>query len=303
MRVSLFIEKYFWLFLIAGIVIGLWNPMSLKTFPAFLPKTLLGMMLFFVFLKIDSLQVLENIRNYKLMIYISLVYMFIIPLLFFFTINIFNPELATGILLLTAMPAGVSTPALTDIIKGNATLSMSLAIVSQMIAPFTVPLLFWLIDFNGHSINKLLMLKDIAIIVFLPMIISQVIKKYFPLAIKKTQHLFTSMNVLLLFAFVFLAISSQRNNILENTSGLVWKIGVLYLVFIILHVIGYMICYKQNKENRIAVAIGAAYMNNGMAIVLAASYFKPEILVLVVLSELPWNTLLAPFKKVLSHLK
>jgi hypothetical protein len=36
-----------------------------------------------------------------------------------------------------------------------------------------------------------------------------------------------------------------------------------------------------------------------MAIVLAASYFKPEVLVLMVLSELPWNTLLAPFKKVL----
>jgi len=43
-------------------------------------------------------------------------------------------------------------------------------------------------------------------------------------------------------------------------------------------------------------------MNNGMAIVLAASYFKPEILVLMVLSELPWNTLLAPFKKVISRL-
>ena len=34
--------------IIAGIVLGLWDPMSLKTFPAFLPKTLLGMMLFFL---------------------------------------------------------------------------------------------------------------------------------------------------------------------------------------------------------------------------------------------------------------
>jgi predicted Na+-dependent transporter len=84
---------------------------------------------------------------------------------------------------------------------------------------------------------------------------------------------------------------------------MVWKIAVLYLVFILLHIIGYMICFRQNKENRIAVAIGAAYMNNGMAIVLAASYFKPEVLVLMVLSELPWNTLLGPFKKVLSQLK
>jgi BASS family bile acid:Na+ symporter len=302
MRVSAFIEKYFWLFLIAGIIIGLWNPLPFGKYPQFLPKVLLGLMLFFVFLKLDSLLILENIRNYRLMIYISLVYMLIIPVLFFFSINIFNPELAIGVLLLTAMPAGVSTPALTDIAKGNISLSMSLAIVSQMIAPFTVPLLFWLIDLNNHSIDKLLILKDMAILVFLPMIISQVFKKYFPVAIKKTQHLFTSFNVLLLFAFVYLAISSQRNIILENPVGLVWKIAVLYLVFILLHVIGYLICFKQNKENRIAVAIGAAYMNNGMAIVLAASYFKPEILVLMVLSELPWNTLLGPFKRVIKLL-
>ena len=59
-----------------------------------------------------------------------------------------------------------------------------------------------------------------------------------------------------------------------------------------------MICPNENKENRIAVAIGSAYMNNGMVIVLAVSYFKPEILALMVLSEIPWNTLLAPSKKV-----
>jgi len=303
MKVSNFIEKYFWLFLIAGILIGLWDPLPFKISTSFIPKILLGMMLFLVFLKIDSLQVIENVRNYKLMIYISVVYMFIIPVGFYFSLRIFSPELAIAILLLTSMPAGVSTPALTDIVKGNVPLSLSLAIVSQMIAPFTVPLLFWLIDLDGYSIDKLSMLKDMALIVFLPMIIAQLIKKYFPLIINKTQHLFTSLNVLLLFAFVYIAISSQRDAILENPVGLVWKVALLYLVFIILHIIGYLICFRQNKENKIAVAIGAAYMNNGMAIVLAASYFKPEILVLMVLSELPWNTLLAPFRRAVSHLK
>jgi len=301
MRIT-FIEKYFWLFLIAGILIGLWNPLPFRTFPAFLPKMLLGMMLFSVFLKIDTLQILENIRNYRLMIYISLLYMIIIPLFFFFSLSIFNSDLAIGILLLTAMPAGVSAPALTDIVRGNIPLSMSITIITQMISPFTVPLLFWLINIHGQSVDKLLMLKDMAIIVFVPMLLSQLIKKYFPGTIKKTQHLFTSINVLLLFTFVYLAISSQRNYILENPQGMIWKIAVLYLVFILLHIIGYFICFKQNKENKIAVAIGAAYMNNGMAIVLATTYFKPEILVLMVLSELPWNTLLGPFKKVMSRL-
>ena len=301
MKFSELIEKYFWLILIAGIIIGVWKPFPFDV-PPFLPKLILGMMLFLVFLKIDALEVLENIRNYKLMIYVTVIYMLVIPLLFFYLIKIFDHDLAIGILLLTSMPAGVSTPALADIVKGNISLSMSLAIASQMVAPITVPLLFWLVVSSSLSINKLLLFKDIAILVFLPLILSRLFRIYFPALIRKTQHLFTSANVFLLFSFVYITISSQSSVILANPAGLIWKVAILYLVFILLHVIGYLIGFKEKKKDRISIALGAAYMNNGMAIVLAVSYFKPEILVLMILSEIPWNTLLGPFKKVTRHL-
>ena len=297
MKITAFIEKYFWAFLIAGIIIGLWQPVPFEI-PGFLPEVLLGMMLFLVFLKIDAFEVLEKIRNFKLMIFIASVYMIIIPLLFFFPVKLFDNELAIGILLLTAMPAGVSSPALTDILKGNISLAMSIAIVTQLVAPFTVPLLFWLVDSNGLEINKLLVFKDIAILIFLPMILSQVLKKYSPGVINKSQHIITSANIVLLFTFVYIALSSQRDVILENPVSLIWKTAVLYLVFILLHAIGYLICYKESKDNKIALAVTAAYMNNGLAIVLASTYFGPEILVLMVLSEIPWNTLLGPFKRI-----
>jgi predicted Na+-dependent transporter len=242
-----------------GILIGIWQPVKFET-PKYLPKILLGGMLFFVFLKIDALEIIEKMRNFKLMIYIALVYMIIIPVLFFLLVNIFDRHLALGILLLTAMPAGVSSPALTDLLKGNISLAMSIVIVTQ------------------------------------------VIKKYFPAVINRTQHLFTSANVFLLFAFVYVAISSQRNIILNNPVNLIWKTSVLYLVFIILHAIGYTICYRESKENKIAMSITCAYMNNGLAIVLASTYFGPGILVLMVLSEIPWNTLLGPFKRMLRYL-
>ncbi len=301
MRFNRYIEKHFWIVLLAGIIIGLWKPAPFEISP-FLPKLLLGMMLFLVFLKIDALQILENIRNFRLMFYVASFYMLIIPLSFFFLIRIFDPELAVGILLLTAMPAGVSTPVLADIVKGNIPLSMSLAIVTQLAAPFTVPLLFWMVNSSSLSVNKLVLLKDIAVLVFVPLIISQLVKRYLPAVIDKTKHFFTSANVFVLFSFVYVAISSQRDVIINNPEGLIWKTAVLYLVFIMLHAIGYMICLKDRKENRISIAIGAAYMNNGLAIVLAVSYFKPEILVLMVLSELPWNTLPAPFRKVVQYL-
>ena len=199
------------------------------------------------------------------------------------------------------MPAGVASPTLTDIVKGNIALSMSIVIITSLIAPFTVPLLFGLIKFNSLSINPLAIFKDLAIFVFIPMILAQIIKRYFPLTIIKKQHLFTSVNIILLFFLVYAVMGSQRDVIINDSISILRQIVFLYLIFILLHVIGYLIGYNQNKENKVAIAIGAAYMNNGMAIVLAATHFGPSVLVLMVLSEIPWNTLLAPFKKIIKY--
>jgi len=55
MSISRLIEKHFWLILIVGILLGLWSPVPFRA-PGFLPKLLLGMMLFLAFLKIDALK-------------------------------------------------------------------------------------------------------------------------------------------------------------------------------------------------------------------------------------------------------
>jgi ACR3 family arsenite transporter len=301
MKINQVIEKQYWILLLAGILIGLWQPLHFET-PKYLPKILLGMMLFFVFLKIDVLEILENIKNYRLMTYLGLVYAIIIPILFYFLFRIFDRELALGILLLVSMPAGVSSPALTDILKGNISLAMSIVLVTQILAPFTVPFLFWIIGTRGLEINKLFLLRDIAILVFLPLILAQITKRNFPSPVKKSQHLFTSANIIILFVFVYIMISSQRNIIINNPVSLLWKTAILYLVFILLHVIGYFIRFRESKDRRIAMSVTAAYMNNGLAIVLASSYFGPDILILMVLSEIPWNTLLAPFNSIIRNI-
>jgi BASS family bile acid:Na+ symporter len=265
-------------------------------------KPLLMVMLFLVFLKTDFIHIITQIRDYKLMVYLSLMYMIIIPVLFFLIINLFNRELAIGILLLTSMPAGVSSPTLTDIVRGNTALSLSITVITSMIAPFTVPFLFGFIKYNNLDINTLDIFKDLAILVFLPLILSQILKKIVPETINQAKKFFTSANIFFLFIIVYAAMGSQRDVILNDSIRIIWQIGFLYLVFILLHIVGYLIGYNQNKESRSAIAIGAAYMNNGMAIVLAATHFGPAILVLMVLSEFPWNTLLAPFRKIIRYL-
>jgi bile acid:Na+ symporter, BASS family len=296
MKAAYFIERHFWMFLIGGILLGLGYPVYNDFFMSML-KPLLMIMLFLVFLKTDIALILSKMKNYRQMVFIVLTYMLIIPALFFFAIDIFNHTFAIAILLLTAMPAGVASPALTDIVKGNTALSASIVITTSIVAPFTVPLLFWVIEIQDLSINPWGMFTDLAMIVFLPLVTSQFVKRQAPRFIERNTHLFTAINIIILMLMVYSVMGSQRNVILNNPMDILWQVAFLYLIFVLLHVFGFLAGFKEDIKGRIATTIGSAYMNNGMAIVLAAVYFEPSIAVLMVLSEFPWNTLLIPLKK------
>lgn len=260
-------------------------------------KPLLMVMLFLVFLKTDIDQIFRKMKNYRLITLVVFLNMIVIPVLFYLAINLFSHNLAIAVLLLTAMPAGVSTPALTDIVKGNTALSTSVVIATSMIAPLTVPLLFGIVNVNDLAVNPWWLFKDLAVIIFLPMVTSQIVKRRASRFIERKFHLFTCVNIIILSILVYTVMGSQRSAIFNDSIKILWQIGFLYLIFILLHVFGFMMGFTEDRKGKIATAIGSAYMNNGMAIVLAAMYFEPSIVILVVLSELPWNTLLIPFRK------
>lgn len=289
------------MFLFAGLFLGLSYPAYSEKL-MFLLMPLIMIMMFLVFLKTEFAFVVDEIKKYKLITYLVLIYMIIVPLLIFMVVNKFDKEIAIGILLLTSMPAAVASPAIADIVKGNTALSISITIVTSVAAPFTIPLIFGFLDAHQLSIDPWQLFVDLAIMVFVPMIASQILRKYFKKIIDKKKYYFTPINMLILSLMVYIVIGSQRETLLTFSEDLVLKLGILYLLFIFLHIVGYQLAFRQNRQNKISICIGMAYMNNGLAIVLAAKYFDPHILVFVLLSELPWDTLIVPFRKVLAHI-
>lgn len=302
MKAAQFIEKHFWLFFLSGMALGLWYPVC-NDFLMSMLKGMLMMMLFLVFLKTDIAHILSRMKNFKFMAFIVMMNMVIVPVALYFVVRLFDASVAVGILLLTAMPAGVASPALTDIVKGNTALSASIVIVTSLIAPLTVPLLFWAIEIRDLSIDSWWLFRDLAMFVFIPIVASQPIKKYASGLIAKNMHVITSGNIFILMLMVYTVMGSQREVILDYSINILWQVGLLYLIFVALHVIGYFTGFAEDLQGKIATTIGSAYMNNGMAIVLAAIYFEPSILILMVLSEFPWNTLLIPFKKYIQYHK
>jgi BASS family bile acid:Na+ symporter len=215
--------------MIAGLIMGLSYPVY-TDFLMSLLQPFLMVMLLFVFIKTDVAQIFQQMKNYQHMAFIVFMFMVFVPVLLFEATNLFNPELAIGILLLTAMPAGAASPALTDIVKGNTALSTSILITTSIIAPFTVPVLFWALKIDGLSVSPLWIFKSLAGIIFLPLVLSVVVRRYYADFIVKTSHLFTSFNIFLLTLMVFAVIGSQRNVILNDFIPILWQTGFLYLV-------------------------------------------------------------------------
>ena len=69
-----FLDRYFGLFLIAGMIMGLISPgYSSVLMPLLEPALML--MLFMVFLKTDIAQILQKMRNYRQVLFFACMYM------------------------------------------------------------------------------------------------------------------------------------------------------------------------------------------------------------------------------------
>ncbi len=295
--IVLHIESFFWLFLIIGIATGLTFPFD-KEISFRLIKPLLMLLMFAVFLKSDMNEVFKHIKNVRKMLFLVVMYMIIIPAIFFILILPFNPQMAVAALLLVAMPTAMAAPVITDILNGNKELAASMSVLTSLTAPFSVSFLFWWLGRKVVIIDLPALLLDVLMFIFIPLLLSQLFKRVFKERINRNVHLLSALNILLLSLVVYMVISAHRAVFLKESIGdLAEKTIYVYMIFIALYILGYALGFKENNKGRIATAVNAAYMNNGMAIVLASLYFNPYVLTIAVLSELPWNTLPAVFKK------
>lgn len=299
MRIIHLIESKFWVFLLLALVLGLVMPFYNDFLLSLLVPELV-LLFFIIFLKVDIQEIIESIKDIRFIGYLVILNLVVIPTILFFSIKIFSPLLALQVLLLTSMPAGASTPALVDLLKGNTSLALSLVIFTTLCCPFTVPFLLGVLTMNELSIDYMNMFGHLVGVIFVPMIIAQIIKKYFNSSVEKAKPFFISINVMVLSLMVYATFGSQRERVLSDPINVLWNILALYLVFTILHIVGFLIVKNRKIEDKISVVVSNAYMNNGMAIVLATLFFDSAMITFIVLSEIPWNTMLEPFRRIIA---
>jgi bile acid:Na+ symporter, BASS family len=288
------IDKFFWLFLSGGVLGGFVFSNYLQVFEGYV-SLILMLMMGLLFLKIDIVDVVKHIKTPWFLVFVAFINMLFIPTAVFFVFRSFvGPETLLGLVLIAALPAGIPSAVMTDIMKGRTHLSLIIIIITNLLAAFTIPFIFWVLLKADFELNYLNLFLDMLKLVLIPFVVAKILKRFLlkDNVMTKLQDYGNWIILLMVSFLMMISISFQAEYILNNISELLKMLGLLYIAFFLFQMIGYVSVIWRKAGGRVAVSNSNVVVNNFLGILLALAFFPPKVITMVILSFIPWSSLI-----------
>ncbi len=191
------------------------------------------------------------------------------------------PEIALGMLLLSACPGGNISNFLTSFANGNTALSMSMSGVSTLFAIAMTPLnlTFWAAQtpataalLREFNVDGKSLLVTIFLVLLLPLAAGMLTRALRPAIAVRLAGPFRVLSVIVFVAFVGIALWGNRAVIPQY-------VHLVFLVVLAQNAIAYLIGFLASRTTRLAVADSRAVMlevgiqNSALGLVIAFDYF------------------------------
>ncbi|WP_407374705.1 bile acid:sodium symporter family protein [Methanobrevibacter sp.] len=278
-RILEIVEKYFFLIIVAAVIISLTYPNSFKWVLGKVAgfntiDLLLGVVLFGMGTTLKPENFVKVFKSPKeILVGISAQYL-IMPLLAFAIVSLFSLDagLTVGLILVGCVPGGTASDVITFLAKGDLALSVSLTAVSTVISPILTPLIVFLLIGNHIPFNPTSMLLSIVQIVIVPIALGLALNYKFPqLCDKLNDYLpaFSSIVVCLIVAGVIGA----------NKQAIVTSFGIVIFIVILQYFAGMLLGFVagylagMDRKQMITLAIEIAFQNSGLSTSLAKTHF------------------------------
>lgn len=248
------------------------------------PLTFLMVYPMMVTLNIKHLK--DGIKNVKLQFLTQLINFAVIPFvayglgLYFFPDQ---PYLALGLLLAALLPTSGMTISWTGFAKGNMGAAINMTVIGLTLGSLATPFYVqWLMG-TKVDVNLLLVVKQIVIIVFLPMLLGYVtrqwfMKKYGQVEFKKVwAPRFPSLSTIGVLGIVFVALALKARTIAQDPALL----GVIFVPLLIIYFLNFLLSTIVGKVmfprgDAVALVYGTVMRNLSIALAIAINAFGPK---------------------------
>jgi BASS family bile acid:Na+ symporter len=227
----------------------------------------------------------KRIINYPKAVFIGLFcQMIVLPFVCFFIAKSFNlsPELAVGLMLLSASPGGATANLYSHLSKGDVALNITLTAFNSLLTLFTLPLIVNLsIEYFMDSGQVIPMqfkkVLEVFIIVLVPVSIGMFIKSKSPSISEKLDKPVKILSAAFLVIIIAAAILKEKENIVSFFQ----QIGVAALAFNLLSmIVGYFVpqLFNIGKKQSIAIGMEIGIHNGTLAIYIALSVIGNSVM-------------------------
>lgn len=199
-----------------------------------------------------------------------------VPILFLILLLIFQPTtaVALAIICLGVAPAADLSARQAKTLGGDQQLAESVLAIIALISIFTVPLLlkFFEITLGLHlNVQYSHVIIQVAIAQFMPMIISIILRYFFPKLVDFAKYIITGASLMLVICFIVFIILNLATFSEFKINGYVAIIIAISSAF----VLGVLFAGK-NPKNQIALAIESSMRSPGLAFLIASGNFAKE---------------------------
>lgn len=285
-------DKFFWIILLAGMISGLTVPSLFVPLQGIIIYLVMSI-LFYLFLKVDVVEILADIRKPFFLLYVAVINLIITPLIVYYIFRQTAGENIYGYVLLASLPAGVSSAAFTDIMKGRTSLTLILIVLTNLLAIVTIPLMFFILFNKSLELDSLQMSWSLFKVFFIPFLLAKTAKHFvLKTAIKKVQLYINPLIVCTLSLMIAISVSFQANYVLHNLKSQPRTIGLLFVLLIISQLIAYFGVWWKDKDAKVAISNSNMIMNTVLGIVLSIAFFPENVTYIVILSLVPWTIMI-----------
>ena len=282
--ISRLLSNYASPFVIASAIAAFFVPAAFDWVHGNVSSIILGVIMLSMGLTI-SMDDIRNLMKQPFHILLGAVAQYtIMPFVAFGLTKVFglDPYLAVGIILVGCCPGGVSSNVMSFLARGDVTYSVSMTMVSTLLAPIMTPLLvLWLAD-TSINVNAMGMFLNILYVTVAPITIGFLCNYFLGKlpVFKEIQANMPAVSVIGLMLIVGGVVVTVRPQLFANGLGLIFLVlAVVFCHNALGYVLGYSVgkLFKFNTAKKRTIAIEVGVQNAGMATVLAMAFFaNPE---------------------------
>ena len=230
----------------------------------------------------DFTRVLKTPKDFFVGFFSQLI---ILPLVAYLLIVILKtpPEIAIGVMIISAAPGGVTSNILTKFANGDVALSITLTAIVSLISIITVPLIiFTSADLFGiTSISQNISMTGIALKMFLvvtvPVILGMIIRKFAENFVNSKIQIFEKLNIVLFIIFFIAAFYEERESFID----FLMQAGFITLILnITMMIIAYYLAksFASGIKQQKCIALECGLQNGTLAIFVSTQIFGADIL-------------------------